>query len=95
MTGLIILFGLLQIADIASTTRALDRGARELNPVVRWFMARLGRAGGLVATKTIGAAVIIPAMLLAYAYAATVAIIAIILICAAYAYVVLHNWRQV
>ena len=46
MIALLILFGLLQTADIATTIRALDRGAREINPVVHWFMARLGMVWG-------------------------------------------------
>ena len=95
MTALIILFGLLQIADIATTIRALDRGARELNPVVRWFMARMGTLPGLVALKGAGGAAVVAGVLFAHAYAPTVAIIAMSLICAAYAYVVIHNWRQV
>lgn len=92
--ALLALFVALQIADIVSTVRALNRGARELNPVMRWFMARLGRVGGLVAPKVIGAAIIIPAMLLVYAYAPTVASIALGLICAFYVWVVHHNWQQ-
>lgn len=94
MTALIILFVALQIADIATTIRALDRGARELNPVVRWFMARLGTVPGLVVIKGAGCAAIIAGVLFAHGYAPLVALIALGLICAGYGYVALHNWRQ-
>lgn len=38
-----ILFILSQIADVWSTAYALDRGAVESNPVIRWLMKRLGK----------------------------------------------------
>ena len=47
---------LLQLADFASTWRAIRwRGGREINPVVRWLMSRLGFAAGLTLAKVIGA----------------------------------------
>lgn len=95
MIALIVLFVALQLADIASTVRALDKGARELNPVVRWIMARLGTVPGLIVIKGAGCAAIIAGILFAHAYSPTIALIAMAIFCAAYAYVVLHNLRQV
>lgn len=44
----------LQIADIATTYLALTRaGAREANPVVAWFIARLGLLPGLIIAKIV------------------------------------------
>lgn len=45
---LIALFAL-QIADAVTTKRVLERGGRELNPVVRWLIEKLGVTGGLAA----------------------------------------------
>ncbi len=51
MTLIIVLIGL-QLADIVTTWLALRGGAaREANPVVRWFIERLGLVPGLVAAK--------------------------------------------
>lgn len=94
---LLAVFAALQIADIATTLRALklNPGAREANPVMRWFMARFGMLGGLVVPKLVVSAFTISALLYAYASNPIVALAALGLVCAAYAYVVLHNWRQV
>lgn len=95
LTVLLALFALLQIADIALTMHILAHGGRELNPVARWFMAQMGRLGGLVAIKAITGAAVIGCVLVAHAHAPTVAAAALALICAGYSWVVLHNWRQV
>lgn len=94
MTALIVLFIALQIADIATTIRALDHGARELNPVVRWFMAHLGTLPGLMVVKGAGGAVIIAGVLVARSYAPIFALIALVAICGAYGLVVWRNWRN-
>lgn len=95
LAALLAMFVSLQIADIATTLRVLAHGGRELNPVARWFMAWLGRAGGLVAIKSITGASVIAGVLVARAYVPTAAAAALALICGLYSWVVLHNWRQI
>lgn len=57
----IVAFILAQIADIFTTTRGLNAGARERNPVVAWLMRRLDRRGWVIAKVAIetGAAMVI------------------------------------
>lgn len=43
LIALLGLAGALALADVGTTARALARGGRESNPVVRAMMARLGR----------------------------------------------------
>lgn len=50
IAGLLILF-LLQIADIWSTYKILNRGGREMNKLVKWFMRRFGTLRGLIISK--------------------------------------------
>ena len=49
-------YALAQIADVVTTNRALRSGGREANPVIRWAMARTGRAWPLVKAAITGAA---------------------------------------
>lgn len=49
-------FSVLQFADYEMTSGILKRGGHELNPLVRWLIARLGNAG-LVLAKLIAVAV--------------------------------------
>ena len=51
MLALLLLFGALQVADIYTTYTLLSSGGRELNPVMRWVMDKLGRVQGLVLMK--------------------------------------------
>lgn len=44
-------FVLLQLLDVWSTHRALAAGGQEVNPIARWFMARLGTGPGLLVLK--------------------------------------------
>jgi Domain of unknown function (DUF5658) len=44
---------ILQILDIASTVGVLANGGRELNPLARWLMMRLGVIPALVLLKSI------------------------------------------
>jgi hypothetical protein len=44
---------ILQILDIASTVGVLANGGRELNPVARWLMQKLGAIPALVIMKLI------------------------------------------
>lgn len=55
-----LLFLLSQLADVWSTAYALDRGAVEANPAIRWLMDRLGKGwiAAKIAVATLGAYVL-------------------------------------
>lgn len=55
-----LLFILSQLADVWSTAYALDRGAVEANPAIRWLMDRLGKGwiAAKIAVATLGAYVL-------------------------------------
>lgn len=61
MLALLLLFGVLQAADIYTTYTLLSSGGRELNPVMRWAMDKLGMVRGLVIMKllTVGLVVVL------------------------------------
>ena len=42
-----VVFLALLVADILTTRRVLNAGGRELNPLVRWLMGKLGPDAGL------------------------------------------------
>lgn len=46
---LFLAFCALQLVDYELTVGILQRGGRELNPLVRWLIARLGNAGLILA----------------------------------------------
>jgi hypothetical protein len=52
MLALLAFVILLQVVDIVTTLVILDRGGRELNPVLAWLFNRLGAVPVLVAIKT-------------------------------------------
>ncbi|NDW32947.1 DUF5658 family protein [Salipiger sp. PrR007] len=52
----LILFALAQLADVWTTERVLAAGGREENPVIRFFMDRLGR-GWIIAKLGLAAGV--------------------------------------
>jgi hypothetical protein len=77
----------LQIFDYVSTIKALESGKGiEANPLVRWFMDKLGTRQGLAALKALGIAV-------AFFLYSTGSIIGIGLLVALYGYVVFNNFR--
>lgn len=82
---LFILVVALQAADGFLTWRILRAGGRELNPLVKFFMDRLGFVPGLVVAKLVPVAVAI------YVHGQ---LVPLLVIAAVYAWVVLHNWRQ-
>ncbi len=43
----------LQLADLATTLVVLQRGGKELNPVVRWFIVKLGPLFGLTENQNL------------------------------------------
>ena len=54
----LILFAALQAVDVTLTALVLRKGGRELNPIMRWFMARLGMIPGLAVPKVIALGVL-------------------------------------
>ena len=84
-TAFLILFILLQIADIWTTDKALKLGKREANPLLNWLFQRLDPVGVMVIMK------VAAAWLLWYAdlYFVTAGV------CALYVWVVLNNWNVI
>ena len=78
----IILFILLNVADIWTTLRALELGKREINPFLAWMFKRFDPLGVMVGTK------VLAVWLLWYidVYFITTAA------CALYVWIVLNNW---
>lgn len=56
MSAAVIVFLISQIADVLTTIHALNRGATEANPIVRFFMERMGK-GWIVAKLAIAGGV--------------------------------------
>ena len=80
------LFIALQVADIITTLLILRDGGRELNPVVKWFIDRLGPVAGLLVIKLLACAI------LSYAvYSGAVNVWIVYALCAVYVYVVGRN----
>ena len=84
-TAFLILFMLLQIADIWTTDKALALGKREANPLLNWLFQRFDPVGVMVVMK------VAAAWLLWYAdlYFVTAGV------CALYVWVVLNNWNVI
>jgi hypothetical protein len=84
-TAFVMLFILLQIADIWTTLRALELGHREVNPILARLFLKFEPLAVMVAVK-------LPAVwLLSYfdLYLMTMAA------CAVYVLVVLNNWKVI
>lgn len=77
----------LQLADAYLTWRVLAAGGRELNPIMRALIDRLGAVAGLGAGKV---ALVVAAWLFILEQP-----IALALLVALYGWVGLHNWRQI
>ena len=84
-TAFLILFMLLQIADIWTTDKALALGKREANPLLNWLFQRFDHIGVMVVMK------VAAAWLLWYAdiYFVTAGV------CALYVWVVINNWKVI
>ena len=80
------LLATLQIADGYLTWRVLANGGRELNPVVRILMDRLGVVAGLAMAKL--ALLVVTVLWLADH------LVLMLLLIGLYAWVVRHNWKQ-
>lgn len=84
-TVFLIIFILLQIADIWTTLRALELGAREMNPLLNWLFQRFDALPVMVIVKLIGLWV----LWYVDAYLLTMAC------CVVYLWVVLNNWKVI
>ena len=84
-TAFLILFMLLQIADIWTTDKALAMGKREANPLLNWLFQRFDPVGTMVVMK------VAATWLLWYAdfYLITAGA------CALYVWVVINNWKVI
>jgi hypothetical protein len=85
-------YATLQVLDAHSTTRALDRGAAEANPLMRGVA---GRPGGMLAVKAAGTAGVIYAGEKLWKRNRTAAVIFMVAANSAMALVVQHNYRTV
>jgi uncharacterized protein DUF5658 len=92
LVPLYVSFSALQVLDIHSTTRAIDRGAVEANPVVRGVV---GNQAGLVALKAAGTAGLIYASEKMWKRNRTASIIFMVAANSAMAWVVQNNYRAV
>ena len=85
-------FAALQGMDIHSTTRALNRGAVEANPVMKEVV---GNQGAFIAVKAAGTVGILYAVEKLRKKNRTAAIVTMVALNAGMAYVVQHNYRVV
>ena len=84
------IFIALQVSDIITTLLILRNGGRELNPVVKCFIDRLGAVAGLIVIKLLAGAI------LGYAvYAGAVNAVFVFALCALYVVVVGRNLLQI
>lgn len=80
----LIICAALQVADSALTVLVINGGGRELNPIIRWLMDKLGMIPALAVTK---------AFLIAYLAWASIPALTIGA-CAVYAAVVAWNLKE-
>ena len=83
---LIILFISLQVSDVVLTLLILRDGGRELNPVMRWLMDKMGTATALISAKLIIIALVI-------AFVDSLLLLSVF--CAVYVAVIVFNARSV
>ncbi|MBR9837016.1 MAG: hypothetical protein GYB50_03875 [Rhodobacteraceae bacterium] len=69
------LYAAAAVADVITTVRGLERGGVEANPVIRWFMERLGH-GWIVFKLALTAAIAFYAV--SHGYVAVVFVLAVI-----------------
>lgn len=85
--GLFILFAVLQVADAYVTVRALALpGKREANPIMAWFMDKLGVVPALILTKVVVVAGV-------FYFLDSTPLAALWLLNALYVAVTLRNWK--
>jgi ABC-type transport system involved in Fe-S cluster assembly fused permease/ATPase subunit len=84
-TTFLIIFILLQIADIWTTLRALELGHREMNPLLNWMFKHVDPLAAMVLVKVVG----LWALWYVDLYLLTMAV------CAVYVWVVTNNWKVI
>lgn len=84
-TAFLIIFILPQIADVWTTLRALELGAREMNPLLNWIFQRFDALPVMVIVKLVG----LWALWWLDSYLLTMAC------CVVYLWVVLNNWKVI
>jgi hypothetical protein len=95
---LLIIFVMLQVADIYTTHRILSQGGRELNPVMAWLFERFGHLPALVVVKCIIVGLVarymvgVTAAVFGYNVAGDTVLAAF---CILYIFVVAHNFNQI
>lgn len=94
MIALLILFGVLQLADVVTTLRAFARNpaAYEANPALRWLMRLLGPLPALIVVKAVAIAAVVTLGLTHPRAPVALAITGAL--CAFYIWLVWNNWRQ-
>lgn len=85
---LFVVFVLLQIADVASTMIALNMGAREANPVMRWLFEKIGVNPALYTVKVSG-------IVLLWVYGMGLPVIVWLIMVGVYVAVVYNNARVI
>lgn len=94
MIALLILLGVLQLADVITTLRAFASNPRayEANPALRWLMRLLGPLPAMIAMKLAAGAVVL-ALGLSHPHAPA-ALVVVGGLCLFYGWLVWNNWRQ-
>lgn len=82
-----LIFILSQLADVWSTVYALDRGASEANPAIRWLMDRLGKAWPVAKGDVAGAG--------AWLLSMAVGDVGVLIVSLAFFGIAFRNWRLV
>ena len=86
---LLFVFTILQFIDSWTTYKVISKGGRELNPIVRFFIDKLGLKTGLAVVKTATVGIVCAGTILGYFLAFPLAIL-----CLVYGFVVYHNYLQ-
>jgi hypothetical protein len=81
----LVIFILLQIADVWTTLRALELGHREMNPLLNWMFKHVDPLAAMVLVKVVG----LWALWYVDLYPLTMAV------CAVYVWVALNNWKVI
>lgn len=85
-----LIFTLLNVADIITTIRAINLGGVEANPVIRWAMARIGSAWGIIIPKVL----ILPLIYFALLSLPVHAPYILALLCLVYILININNIKQ-
>ena len=80
----------LNVADVLLTLAILQRGGREVNPVMRWCIEQVGPRAGLTFPKAVLLAVL---WVVLHAHPGMDTLVVLVLLCALYVWVVVRNAR--